>query len=89
MTFGKNLQALRARSGLSQSALAQRAGIPVKSIQNWEIDRSQPRIEALPKLARALGVEVGELLAGLEGTGTAKLPGEAPSKKPKRDRRSH
>ncbi len=61
MTFGKNLQALRKKAGLSQSGLAQAAGLPVGSIQNWELDRYLPRIDAAAKLARALGVSLDEL----------------------------
>ena len=62
MTFGQNLQRLRNKAGLSQAGLAERSGISVNTIQNWEIDRHQPRIEALPKLAEALGVALDALI---------------------------
>jgi transcriptional regulator with XRE-family HTH domain len=58
MTFGQNLQQLRNKARLSQAGLAERSGISVNTIQNWEIDRSRPRIDALPRLAKALGVEL-------------------------------
>jgi transcriptional regulator with XRE-family HTH domain len=65
MSFGKNLQTLRQRVGLSQSELAAKAGIPVKTIQNWEISRRTPRwIVLLVKLATGLGVPMEELTAG-------------------------
>ena len=38
MTFGQNLQKLRERAGLSQSDLARRAGLSLRSLQNWEIE---------------------------------------------------
>ena len=62
MTFGQNLQRLRNKAKLSQAGLAERSGISVNTIQNWEIDRHQPRIDALPKLAKALGVELETLI---------------------------
>ena len=67
MTFGQNLQRLRNKARLSQAGLAKRSGISVNSIQNWEIDRNQPRIEALPKLARALGVGLESLIGAIGG----------------------
>jgi transcriptional regulator with XRE-family HTH domain len=62
MTFGKNLQALREAAGLSQSQLARKCSIPVKTLQNWEIDRAQPRIDALMRLAQGLGTTTDALL---------------------------
>ena len=62
MTFGENLQRLRNKAKLSQAGLAERSGISVNTIQNWEIDRHQPRIDALPKLAEALGVRLENLI---------------------------
>ncbi len=62
MTFGENLQRLRNKAKLSQAGLAKRSGISVNTIQNWEIDRHQPRIEALPRLADALGVRLESLI---------------------------
>jgi len=62
MSFGVRLRELREKCGLSQSGLAERVGISIDSIQNWEQGRTRPRIEALAKLARALGVTVDEVL---------------------------
>jgi transcriptional regulator with XRE-family HTH domain len=64
MTFGKKLKDLRARAGLSQSGLAETAGVPIKTIQAWEINRRTPRwIGLLARLARGLGVTMDELAA--------------------------
>ena len=66
MTFARNLQSLRGKAGLSQSQLAAQAGIPVRTIQNWEISRRTPRwIVLLARLARGLGVSMEELTTGL------------------------
>ena len=62
MSFGKNLQALRETAGLSQSELAEKSGISVKTIQNWEIDRNTPRMDALVRLAKALGTTLDRLV---------------------------
>ena len=65
MRFGENLQSLRLKAGLSQSQLAAKAGIPVKTIQAWEISRRTPRwIGMLSKLARGLDVAMEQLAAG-------------------------
>jgi transcriptional regulator with XRE-family HTH domain len=62
MSFGNNLQALREAAGLSQSELAEKSGISVKTIQNWEIDRNSPRMDALVRLAHALGTTLDMLV---------------------------
>jgi HTH-type transcriptional regulator, cell division transcriptional repressor len=74
MSFGRNLQTLREAAGLSQSGLAKKAGIPVKSIQNWEIDRAQPRLDGLVKLAQALGAKLEELTDGVSTTAAKRKP---------------
>src|SRR6516165_5339345 len=61
VSFGQNLQRLREGAGLSQSELAGKTGLAVRTIQNWEINRNQPRLDAIIKLARALGVPIEEL----------------------------
>jgi transcriptional regulator with XRE-family HTH domain len=62
MGFGDNLQRLRLQAGLSQSGLASQTGIPVKTIQSWEIGRRTPRwIEMLAALAKGLNVSMEEL----------------------------
>jgi transcriptional regulator with XRE-family HTH domain len=64
MTFADQLKRLRARAGLSQSGLAEAAGVSVKTIQSWEVSRRTPRwIGHLARLARGLGVTLDELAA--------------------------
>lgn len=92
MGFGGTLQRLREAAGFSQDELADRAGIPVDSVQNWEQGRTKPRLDGLLKLARALGVAVDDLAAGALDTDKsgkkrgrpAKPKAEAPA--PKRPR---
>lgn len=37
-----SIKELRAKTGLSQSRFALAVGIPVATVQNWEIDRRKP-----------------------------------------------
>ena len=47
---------------MSQSELAGRAGVPVQTLQSWEAERRTPRIDALLSLAKALNIELSELV---------------------------
>jgi transcriptional regulator with XRE-family HTH domain len=62
MGFGKHLQKLRERAGLSQTGLAEHSGQSLRSIQNWEQGHRAPRAAAILALARALGVSAETLL---------------------------
>jgi transcriptional regulator with XRE-family HTH domain len=75
--FGERLQELRWKAGLSQGGLAKASGIPVRTIQNWEIGRRVPRADALFALGSALGVSCesfAQALAGGAATSRAKRP---------------
>lgn len=91
MGFGENLQRLRLAAGLSQAGLAEKTGIPVKTIQSWEISRRTPRwIGLLSKLARGLNVPM-ESLAQEEEEATStqcrgRPPKPSPADSPKRPR---
>lgn len=80
MGFGDQLRTARERAGLSQQELAEKAGISVDSIQNWEQGRTRPRLPALGKLAQALGVSLDVLVIG----GETKQP-PRPRGRPKKD----
>jgi transcriptional regulator with XRE-family HTH domain len=64
--FGANLLAARRRAGRSQEELAALCGLHRTSIGLVEQGRRLPRVDTLIKLAGALGVEVEELLRGIE-----------------------
>jgi len=63
MPFGNTLSRLRKQAGLTQTALAKKARLSLRSIQNWEQGHRVPRVHTLIALARVLGVTVDELLA--------------------------
>jgi transcriptional regulator with XRE-family HTH domain len=63
MSFGETVRLLRQKAGLTQLDLAQKAGLSLRSVQNWEQDHRIPRLATLLALANALGVSVEGLLA--------------------------
>jgi DNA-binding XRE family transcriptional regulator len=61
-TFGARLQRLRTAAGLTQSELAQRSGLSMRSIQGWEQDYRTAHVYAVHPLARALQCPPGALV---------------------------
>jgi transcriptional regulator with XRE-family HTH domain len=67
---------------MTQAQLAERSGLPLRSVQNWEAGHRMPRPQALLALARVVGVTVEQLLTEPPAEGP---PPEAPKRprKPK------
>lgn len=63
-TLGGRIQLARDAKGLSIAQLARRAGVLVKTLENWERDRSEPRANKLFMLAGVLDVPPLWLLGG-------------------------
>ncbi len=92
--FGERLKALRAAAGLSQPALADRAGVSVSAVRQFEYGLREPAFGTLVKLAEALGVSLDAFkdgaapptkAAGGPPIAEASAP-DAPAVKPKRGR---
>ena len=62
MDFHTRITQLRKGKGLTQQALADAAGINVSQLKRYETGVSQPSLDALRKLAVALGVSSDLLL---------------------------
>jgi len=60
--LGRRLLALRTKAGLSQTQLAQMAGVPQRTIANYETIRNQIPSSILPSLADALGITIEEII---------------------------
>ena len=60
--FGKQLQQLRTRRGLTQEQLAVTAGLSRTFLTRLELGQSDPSLSTLVRLAKALRVSVTELL---------------------------
>ncbi len=61
--IGKRIRQFRDAAGLSQSGLAEKAGIPIRSVQNWEQGHRLPSVKHLLPLATALGISIDALFA--------------------------
>ena len=57
--FAELLKALRDQAGLSQNGLAERSGVAVSTIRQFEYGMREPTYGTLVKLARGLGVSLG------------------------------
>ena len=68
-TLGKNIKILRARRGLSQADLAEKADMSIPFLSNIERGIKYPLPDMLAKIAHALGVEVNELFIANLGSG--------------------
>ncbi|MFO7566745.1 MAG: helix-turn-helix domain-containing protein [Enhygromyxa sp.] len=62
-TLGANLRRYRQVHGLSQAALAERAGLSRVGYRDIELGKAEPRAATLASIAQALGVRVPDLLA--------------------------
>lgn len=72
-SFAERLKELRKKAGLTQSGLAETIKLSIKTIQRWEQNERQPRMDEIKKLAQALNVTDDELLNGKQETGTWQL----------------
>jgi transcriptional regulator with XRE-family HTH domain len=85
LQFGENLRRLRRRKGLSQEELAIRASLHRTEIGMLENGLRVARITTLLQLSGALGIEPGELFAGIDWTPGGVLGGafdfEAPARR--------
>ncbi|MEQ8898477.1 MAG: helix-turn-helix domain-containing protein [Roseovarius sp.] len=67
-TFGDRVAGAREQAGMSQSDLAKRLGVKLKTLKAWEDDLSEPRANKLSMMAGMLNVSLLWLLSG-EGPG--------------------
>lgn len=62
MTMGQLIQNHRKNRGLTQKELAEQLGLATGTIQQYELDKRQPRIELLQQIAAVLDVEILDLI---------------------------
>ncbi len=84
MPLSVRLRTLREAQGLSLAALSRRAGISKPSIWAWETGKTVPRARSIDALARALGVDVTEILGrdagSVQGSNAAfAVPSDSPA----------
>ena len=62
MTTGEKVRAARVAAGLSQRVLGERCGMCQEGLSALENDHIEPRLKTLRKIAKALGIDVKELV---------------------------
>lgn len=62
MGYGQQIKAARKIKGLTQAQLAKKCGMATITIQQYEADKREPRLEQLRRVASALEVEWTELV---------------------------
>jgi transcriptional regulator with XRE-family HTH domain len=62
MGFGKRLAALRKERSMTQQTLADRVGCHVTMVRRYEAEETQPTLEVIRNLARALSVSADTLV---------------------------
>ncbi len=70
--FGDKLKELRKQYGISQSELGQMLGVSNTAIYSWEINRTQPPIDSIKKIADFFQVSTDYLL-GIEIDGLEEI----------------
>jgi transcriptional regulator with XRE-family HTH domain len=60
MTFAEKLKALRGRAGLTQTDLAEKAGLAKQTVSHLEAGIRRPGLSTAQRLARALNVPLAE-----------------------------
>jgi transcriptional regulator with XRE-family HTH domain len=68
--FGERLRSYRRQAGLSQLALADRAGVDLAAVSFLERAKRAPNLATLVRVARAAGVSPGALIADTPAPGS-------------------
>lgn len=84
MSFGDELKAARENAELSQTALADLAGLNQKSISNYENGKASPQFDSIEKLESVLGVRFNVVIPqDVPDGATAETPFTAKDEPPK------
>ena len=62
MTIGENIKRVRKEKGLTQKQLAEILGVTQQMIGSYENSDREPKLNSLSKIAKALDVDVWELI---------------------------
>jgi len=62
MGYGETIKKARKAAGLTQKALAEKAGLSLITIQQYEADKRAPKLENMTKLAEALEIPTTDLM---------------------------
>lgn len=62
MTVSENIRYFRKERGYTQKQLSELAGIATITLQQYELEKREPKLENLQKIADALGVPIAAIL---------------------------
>ena len=65
--LGKRLRELRIKAGLTQRELAERTGLHITTVANYEINRREPKANQLKLLSGVLGADIDALFTAEDG----------------------
>ena len=60
--LGKNLKRIRTKKGISQGQIGRTLKVDKSFISNIENGKTNPTLSTIAKIAKAIGVSVGELM---------------------------
>ena len=60
--LGKNLKRIRTAKGISQGEISRKFEVDKSFISNIEAGKTNPTLATIAKIAKAIGVSVGELM---------------------------
>lgn len=60
--IGKTIRSYRTDAHLTQDELARRIGVSRPTISSWEIDRTEPAIQDVERMARVFGCTTDDIL---------------------------
>lgn len=61
MGIGNNIKQIRLKNGLTQKQLGKKCGMADSAIRRYELEKANPKIETLQKIATALNVSIADL----------------------------
>ena len=62
MTVSENIRYFRKERGYTQKQLSELAGIATITLQQYELEKREPKLENLQKIAEVLGIPIAALL---------------------------
>ena len=60
--LGKNLKRIRTAKGISQGEISRKLEVDKSFVSNIENGKTNPTLDTIAKIAKAIGVSVGELM---------------------------
>ena len=72
-TIGDAIRNERKKCNIAQKELAERLGVSASMIAQYETGKRKPKLETMRKLAEALGVPMGDLVANWSDYSTSEI----------------